>query len=194
MKKIILASNSPRRKTLLSQIGLKFKVIPSNYQENMVSNLSPRELAKRLSRGKAEAVAKIKNNRNSIIIAADTFVVFRNKVLGKPKNRQEARHMLHILSGRQHSVITGYTIIDTATLKIISRAIETKIYMRPYSEKEISAYLKTGEPFDKAGAYAIQGLGGNLIKKIEGDFFNVMGLPLFELIDDLKKIRVKILS
>lgn len=192
MKKVILASSSPRRATLLSQIGLKFKIVPSNYTEDMTLRLSPKELVKKLSLGKTMAVAR--HHKNSIIIGADTFIVFRGKVLGKPKNPNDARRMLRMLSGKTNSVITGYSIIDTGTNKILSRAVETKIKMRKFSDKEINAYIRTKEPLDKAGAYAVQGIGGNLIEKIDGDFFGVIGLPLFEIIGDLRKFGVRVLS
>ena len=157
MKTIILASASPRRKELLEQIGLKFEVEPSNYNEDLNSGLDPHELAKSLSLKKAEQVAK--NHTSALVIAADTFVVLEGKILGKPKTETNARKMLAALSGKQHSVITGFTIIDTGSHKALSRSVATKVYITKLTSNEIDAYIKSKEPLDKAGAYAIQGLG-----------------------------------
>lgn len=191
MKQIILASTSPRRKELLTKLGLKFKTVFSDYEENMNSNLKPLELAKFLSKGKAEAVAK--RYKKHIIIAADTFVVLRNELLGKPRGAAEARKMLKWISGKSLSVITGFTIIDTSEGKILSKAVETKAYIKKLTESEINNYIKTKEPMDKAGAFAIQGVGSAIVKKIEGDFFNVMGLPLNALSEALKKFGIYVL-
>lgn len=191
MKTIILASASPRRKELLKKIGLKFKVEPSNYEENMSPESEPDELAKSLSLEKAKLVAK--NHKNALVIAADTFIVFEGKILGKPPTETEAKKMLETISGRQHSVITGFTIIDTENNKALSKSIETKVYIRKLTSNEIEAYVKSKEPLDKAGAYAIQGLGSVIVEKIEGDYFNVLGLPLSALAESLKEFGVHIL-
>lgn len=191
MKTIILASASPRRKELLKRIGLKFKVDPSNYEENISSELEPHELAKSLSLEKAKLVAK--KHMNALVIAADTFIVFEGKILGKPRTETEAKEMLETISGRQHSVITGFTIIDTENNKALSKAVETKVYIRKLSSNEIDAYVESKEPLDKAGAYAIQGLGSVIVEKIEGDYFNVIGLPLSALTESLKEFGVHIL-
>lgn len=191
MKPIILASASPRRKDLLKQIGINFEIDPSNYQEERNLNLEPHELAKYLSLQKAKDVAA--RHKNSIIIAADTFVVFEGKVIGKPSSKEEAREMLSKMSGKLHSVVTGFTIIDTGTNKIVSKAVETKIYFKNLNEEEINSYVDSKEPMDKAGAYAIQGLGGILIDKIEGDYYNVVGLPLAVLVEELKNFGIKVL-
>lgn len=191
MKTIILASASPRRKELLKRIGLKFKVDPSNYEENISSELEPHELAKSLSLEKAKLVAK--KHMNALVIAADTFIVFEGKILGKPRTETEAKEMLETISGRQHSVITGFTIIDTENNKALSKAVETKVYIRKLSSNEIDAYVESKEPLDKAGAYAIQGLGSVIVEKIEGDCFNVIGLPLSALTESLKEFGVHIL-
>ncbi|RJQ19891.1 MAG: septum formation inhibitor Maf [Nitrospiraceae bacterium] len=188
MKKIILASASPRRKEILSLTGLNFSVCVSDYIEDLNLPLRPRALAVHLSRKKAEAVAH--RHKDSIIIAADTFVLLNNTLLGKPRNDKEAEKMLRMLSGKAHSVITGFTIMDTGSAKKISRSAETKVYFRKLGREEILAYVGTKEPLDKAGAYAIQGLGAVFIKRIDGDFFNVMGLPLFALTESLKKFGV----
>jgi len=191
MKTIILASASPRRKELLKKTGLKFKVEPSNYEENISPELEPHELAKSLSLEKAKRVAK--NHKNALVIAADTFIVFEGKILGKPPTETEARKMLETITGRHHLVITGFTIIDTENNKALSKSVETKVYIRKLTSNEIDAYVKSKEPLDKAGAYAIQGLGSVIVEKIEGDYFNVIGLPLNALAESLKEFGVHIL-
>jgi len=191
MKTIILASASPRRKELLKKTGLKFKVEPSTYEENISPELEPHELAKSLSLEKAKLVAK--NHKNALVIAADTFIVFEGKILGKPPTETEARKMLETISGRQHLVITGFTIIDTENKKALSKSVETKVCIRKLTSNEIDVYVKSKEPLDKAGAYAIQGLGSVIVEKIEGDYFNVIGLPLSALAESLKEFGVHIL-
>jgi septum formation protein len=191
MKKIILASASPRRRELLALTGLKFKVDPGDYQEDMSIPLDPHRLSRFLSLEKAKDVAA--RHRDALIIAADTFIVFRGSLLGKPHTEREARRMLLMLSGRRHSVITGFTILDTASGKRLSRSVETTVFFRKLTGKEIDAYVKSGEPLDKAGAYAIQGLGAIVVRKIEGDYFNVIGLPLNALAEGLKKFGIQIL-
>ncbi|MBI4289497.1 MAG: septum formation inhibitor Maf [Chloroflexi bacterium] len=191
MKTIILASASPRRKQLLEQIGLKFMVEPSNYDEQVDSELEPRQLAMSLSLKKAELVAK--SHRDALVIAADTFVVLEGKILGKPQTETAARKMLEAISGKQHSVITGFTIIDTASHKVLSRAVTTEVYIRELTSSEIDAYVKSKEPLDKAGAYAIQGLGSVIAEKIAGDYSNVVGLPLSALAESLKEFGVHVL-
>jgi septum formation protein len=192
MKKIVLASASPRRKEILQITGLKFSVCVSEYQENLGLALPPRRLACFLSFKKAETVAL--NYQKSLIIAADTFIVLNDKILGKPRNANDAEKMLKMLSGKAHSVITGFSIIDTDNSKKLSRSVETKVYFNKLEMNEIRAYVQSKEPLDKAGAYAIQGLGGVFIKKIEGDYFNVVGLPLSSLAVCLKKFGVYVFS
>lgn len=191
MKKIILASQSPRRKALLSQIGLNFEIDPSNYEEDMSLKMNPNKLAEFLSLGKAEDVAK--KHKHSIIISADTIVAIDDEVFGKPKTNERARYMLNKLSGRAHSVITGFTIIDTDTNRKISKSVETKVYFKSIQKKEMDAYIATGEPLDKGGGYAIQGIAALFVEKIEGDYFNIVGLPILSLVEELKKFGVDIL-
>jgi septum formation protein len=179
-KKIILASGSPRRKELLEKAGLVFDIVISDYEENMSLPLSPSELAKYLSRGKAEAVAQ--RVENAVIISADTFISHKGKIIGKPHVPEKAKEMLRNFSGKTHSVITGFTIHDTADKKTISRAVETKVFFRELTDEEIDGYVATGEPLDKAGAYAIQGGASGFIEKIEGDYDNVVGLPVGEVL------------
>ena len=164
----------------------------SDYEENLSLSLRPRELARFLSRKKAEAVTH--RYKNAIIIAADTFIIFKNKLLGKPHTDKEAAKMLNMLNGKTHSVITGFTIIDTGNNKKLSRSVETKVYFNKLSEEEINAYVRSKEPLDKAGAYAIQGLGAVFIERIEGDFFFFFGLPLCALTESLKKFEVSVLK
>lgn len=190
MRKIILASASPRRKALLKQIGLNFEVVVSDIDEKIDKNLKPDKLAENLSLQKAEDVAK--KYKDAIIIAADTFVVLDNEILGKPGTAKKAREMLKKLSGKVHSVITGFTIIDTKSGKTVTKSVKSKVFMKKLTKEEIDAYVNTGEPLDKAGAYAVQERGGLFVKKIEGDFFNVVGLPIFAVTKALKKFGVKI--
>ena len=187
-RKIVLASSSPRRRELLALTGLGFQVDAGNYREKMTSHLPPRALARRLSRGKAVAIAR--KYADALIIAADTFIVYRGEFLGKPHTAKEAVRMLRILNGGTHSVITGFTILDTASGKRTSRSVETRVYFRKLSSREILAYVRSKEPLDKAGGYAIQGLGSLLIRRIEGDYFNVIGLPLAAVAEALKDFGV----
>jgi septum formation protein len=192
MKTIILASASPRRKSLLEQIGLKFKVDPSDYEEKLEPGRDPREQAQMISLAKAESVAS--RHKNSIIIAADTFGVLNGKIIGKPHTEKEAKIMLKELSGKSHTVITGFTIIDTGNNKKISKSTETRVYFRELTPDEIDWYVSSGEPLDKAGAYAIQGLGAVVVEKIEGDYNNVIGLPLSDVTEALKEFGVNVLD
>ena len=146
MRKIVLASASPRRKEILRLTGLKFSVCKSHYEEDLSLSLSPRKLARFLSLKKAEAVAH--KFRDSIIIAADTFIDFQRKVLGKPQDEKAATRMLSLLNGKMHSVITGFTIIDTCNSKILSRSVVTKVYFKKLSKQEITAYVASKEPLD----------------------------------------------
>jgi septum formation protein len=190
MKKIILASESPRRKEILRQIGLKFRVEASGCDETVKVSMKPESLAFFLSRKKARSVAD--RHRNSIVIAADTFIVFRGKVLGKPHTGKDATRMLTELNGKAHAVITGFTVKDTDTGKEISRWAKTKVFFRKLTPREIKNYVESGEPLDKAGGYAIQGLGALLVSRIEGDYYNVVGLPLSMLVECLKEFGVDV--
>lgn len=192
MKQIILASTSLRRKELLEKIGLKFDIVDSNYIEDLTLNKEPINLVKYLSLGKAMAV--VEKYLDSIIISADTIVVYKNKVLGKPKTKKQAREFLGLLSGKTHYVITAFTIIDSKTKNKITKAVPTKITMRKLIPKEIEWYIRSGEPMDKAGAYAIQGLGSIFIKKISGDYFATVGMPVFDIVRELKKFGIDLLK
>ena len=188
MKKIILASASPRRKELLEQLGLCFDVEPSYCQEEIDDKQEPLELAKSLSIRKAEAVGN--KNTGAIIIAADTFVVLGKRIIGKPNSLAEAKEILTELKGRSHSVITGFTVMDTSNSKTVSQSVETKVFVKDLSSEEIDAYVETQEPMGKAGAYAIQGLGATIIDRIEGDYYNVIGLPVDAIACVLKEFGI----
>ncbi len=191
MKEIVLASVSPRRKELLDRLGLRFRVEVSDVPEKLTHSLKPKALARSLALEKARAVAA--KYPRAIIIAADTIGVLGGKILGKPENAEEARRMLKALSGKTHAVITGFAILDTEMGRVLTRAVETRVTFRRLSRREIEAYVGTGEALDKAGAYAIQGLGALLVKEIKGDYFNVVGLPLSALSQALKKFGVYVL-
>ncbi|NCN21905.1 septum formation protein Maf [Candidatus Falkowbacteria bacterium] len=189
--KIILASSSPRRKELFEKLRLPFTIEASDYEEDMTLKIPPLKLAKTLSCGKALAVAR--KHQSGIVIGADTFVVFDNHLLGKPKSEAEAVKMLTKLSGKRVDILTGLTIINIASGKKVSITDITKVYIKKLSKQEIDNYVMSGEPMDKAGAFAIQGLGAVIIKKIEGDFMGAMGLPLFALAKELKKLGIDVL-
>ncbi|MGM9858258.1 MAG: Maf family protein [Bacilli bacterium] len=176
----ILASQSPRRKELLSKIIKDFVIIPANINEDIKVN-TPEELPLILSKLKAEEIFKA--HQDDIIIAADTVVILDNKILGKPKNEKEAYKMLSSLSNRKHDVITGYTILSKE--KFISRTIKTEVYFNKLDDQTIIDYIKTGSPFDKAGGYGIQDSEFKLVKQIKGSLSNVIGLPLESLANDL---------
>ncbi|MBU2632193.1 septum formation inhibitor Maf [Patescibacteria group bacterium] len=186
--KIILASKSIRRKELLKNIGLKFKVIESGVDEERFTGLFPGEFVKKVSLEKAKEVYK--KNKDSVIIAADTIVVLGSEIIGKPKDKKDAERILNKLSGKTHEVITGFTILSSN--KLISKLVESKVTFKKLSKEEISAYVNTNEPMDKAGAYGIQDRASVFVEKLEGDFFNVVGLPIFAVVKQLKNFKVEI--
>lgn len=176
---IILASQSPRRKELLSQMGLRgFKVTSPEVDETVEEHLPPAQVVEELSQRKALAVAR-HSDQDDLIIAADTVVALEGAVLGKPANQREAFAMLSALSGNRHYVYTGLTVIQGD--QVVTQHECTTVTFRELEPEEISHYIATGEPMDKAGAYGIQGLGAMLVSGIEGDYFNVVGLPIFRL-------------
>jgi septum formation protein len=180
MHQIILASASPRRKELLRQlIGDNFLVYPSSYEEPHYPYLSPEKLLLKHSVQKARNVAR--HFDVGLVISADTSVIFNGEILGKPYSPEKAEEMLTKLSGQRFEVITGLTVLDLSSGKEISESETTFVWMAKISKEQISAYIRTGEPLDKAGAFAVQGKGAVFIERIEGDFFNVVGLPLFRL-------------
>lgn len=194
MDRIILASASPRRSELLENIGLNFIKYPADIEEYFVPGETPEEGAKRLASQKAEYVAVNCEYEEGIIIAADTIVVLGDKILGKPADEKEACDMLSMLSGKSHQVITAVCIKDIANNKKIVDTETTQVYFRPLEKSEIWYYIKTGEPLDKAGAYGIQGLGALFVERIEGCYFNVVGLPLYRIYTMLKSLGVNILG
>ena len=175
---IILASQSPRRKELMGQIGLKFKVISPNVDEHMEGNPSHAQQVEELSLRKARAVER-QADGEALIVAADTVVALEGTVLGKPEDEREAFAMLSALSGNRHYVYTGVTVLRDG--RAVTQHEVTTVTFRELEPDEISSYIATGEPMDKAGAYGIQGLGALLVSGIEGDYFNVMGLPVYRL-------------
>lgn len=175
---IILASRSPRRKRLLEQIGLPFSVVPSAILEHPLSTESPDHYVKNLSELKAAKVSI--QHPDSWVIGADTIVRIGESVLGKPGSKTEARDMLSRLSGRTHSVLTGYTICCQTIQKRFSEAVRTDVTFKRLTDAEIRWYTGTQEPFDKAGAYGIQGIGMFMVKRINGSYTNVVGLPVCE--------------
>lgn len=192
MRKIVLASSSPRRKQLLKQLGVEFVVDASNIDEKLNPRYKPRRQVEMLSLQKAEAIAH--KHADAVIIAADSMVAVNNEVLGKPKDIKHAKQMLKMLSGTTHWVITGMTIIDTKSKKVVTTSSETKVVFKKLTPREINNYLLTKEPYDKAGAYALQGLSAIFVERIEGDYFGAMGLPLNLLAEEFKKCDIHILS
>lgn len=198
-KKIVLASASPRRRELLSLTGLKFQVLPGNIEEKTSSR--PSQMVRELSRQKAFAVFESFSEEEKckvLVIGADTLVAIDGRVLGKPENEKQAEEMLTLLQGNTHQVYTGVTLIfgemdenGKAVRRIRTFAEKTSVTMYPVSRREIRDYIATGEPMDKAGAYGIQGKCATWIRKISGDYSNVVGLPVGRLWQELKKMDVE---
>ncbi|MBU1136161.1 MAG: septum formation protein Maf [Nanoarchaeota archaeon] len=189
-QKIILATTSPRRHGIAQIMGLEFDIVPSNYDEDMTLNLSPKELVKKFAYGKALDVAK--RFKKGIVIGVDTIAVFRGRNLGKPKNKANAIRMLKSFSNKKQQVYSGVALIDCATGKAIKDYEMTELQFRKLSDFEIKKYVATGKPLDKAGAYGIQDLASIFIKKINGCYFNVMGFPVYNIYKNLKKMKVNI--
>lgn len=187
--RIILASNSPRRKELLTQVGVMFEIIPSKFEEK-IAPLQPSKLVEHFAYMKGSDVAKSITGE-ALVIGSDT-VVYLDEVMGKPRHQEDAFNMLRKLSGKQHQVLSGLSIINTATGEVLTGHECTKVKMKELSDADITAYINTGEPMDKAGAYAIQGMGSLFVEGIEGDYFNVVGLPLFRLGKMLEHFGVKL--
>jgi septum formation protein len=185
--RVILASASPRRRQLLDLIGIAHEVRPANIDETMRPRETPRRHAERLAREKASAVAK--RDPDLITIGADTIVVVNRKVLGKPRDVDDAARMLTLLSGREHVVTTAVAV--SRGKKLRSAVEEVLVKFRRLRDDEIEAYIATGEPMDKAGAYGIQGYGATIVERIEGDYFAVMGLPIVRLIGLLRDVGVR---
>ncbi len=171
---ILLASASPRRKEILEEMGIAFTVEPSRYEENNAQDLPPDVLAERQARGKAEEVAR-RLAPACPVLGADTIVAINGEILGKPRDKDDAARMLSLLSGRTHEVMTGVAVVRGEMT--VSGVARTKVSFLPISEADIVVYIATGEPMDKAGAYAIQGIGGRFVREIDGSRSNVIGLP-----------------
>ena len=187
---IVLASASPRRRELLTQIGLRFQVIPSNAAEHLLPDETPEEHVIRLSIDKATEVAQRAGVAGRWFIGSDTIVLCNEQILGKPVDELHAAEMLLMLSGREHQVLSGYAIIDRETGEQRTEAVATLVRFRELTDGEIARYIASGEPADKAGAYAIQGLGVCFVAGIEGSYTNVVGLPLCRLTLALKDLGV----
>ena len=188
MKKIILASGSPRRREILSGAGIDFDVYISGADESSVSpdGISTGMYVQELALLKAKDAAKAINERNHLIISADTVVVCDGEIMGKPKDREDAFNMLKKLSGRSHSVFTGVCVWRTTDAMSVCSSVETKVIFKELTDEKINSYINSGESDDKAGAYAVQGRGAALVKRVAGDYLNVVGLPLLKLFEILE--------
>lgn len=188
---LILASGSPRRKELLERIGLTFTVHPAAVDEALIPGLTAQEQVERLSRMKAQAVGE-NQPENAVILSADTVVVRDGSILGKPTDFADAEQMLLSLSGRGHLVLTGVTVWTKS--RVQTHCEKTEVHFRPLSQTEIRAYIATGEPMDKAGAYGIQGYASLFVDKLVGDYYNVVGLPLCATAQMLRTAGIPILE
>lgn len=188
-KKILLASNSARRKEILTNLGISFMVMTNANCEEKTVQTEPFAIVKALAQRKAESVFEMLNaqDKDSLIISADTLVFKDGAPIGKPQDEAHAFEILKALSGTHHHVCTGYTILDAASGKLVNGCEDTLVYFRHLSDDFIRAYIDTGEPMDKAGAYGIQDKGSMMVSRIEGDYFNVVGLPVGRLLWDLKE-------
>ena len=186
MNRFILASKSPRRSEMLMNLGFDFDVVPSGVEESPLPGESPQEHVIRLAEAKALDVGNRYPDR--WVIAADTIVLINGSILGKPKDEEEALQMLSRLCGREHFVLTGFSAHHLGKGKGGSQAVETAVKMKPLLLAEMKWYVSTGEPYDKAGAYAIQGIGSFMIESIRGSYTNVVGLPLCELVEMLDRL------
>lgn len=181
----ILASASPRREELLRSVGLKFQIIPGHVNEDQLHGESPHAHVKRLSHDKAMVIAN--KYPQALVLGADTIVVIDNLILGKPKNKKQAREMLERLSGRKHTVFTGFTIVCAEAGISKTKIVQSAVQFKKISPEETDWYVNCDEPYDKAGGYAVQGKGAYFIKTIRGSYTNVIGLPLCEVLEEFKK-------
>jgi len=191
-KKIVLASASPRRRDLLESVGLEFEVIPSEIEENIENKSFSCELVESIAFEKVLDVAE-KVDFSAVIIGSDTVVVIDEKILGKPKDEKDAFSMLKLLNGRIHKVISAIVMYDTETKKTVKTSVTSEVVFREIAESEIWNYIKTGEPADKAGAYAIQGRAGIFVKEIKGCYSNIVGISVYKTAEMLKKFGVNLL-
>jgi septum formation protein len=184
--RFILASASPRRVELLKRLGLEVEVMPSGVDESFLDGETPEEHVLRLSRHKSDSISSL--NPEAWVLGADTIVIIKGEVLGKPGTPEEARQMLGKLSGQEHLVYTGFTIRRREDNRLASKAMTSSVIFKDLSEQEMAWYTDSPEPYDKAGGYAVQGLGAFFIREIRGSYTNVMGLPLCEVVDTLKDL------
>lgn len=187
-EKLILASKSPRRKELLEQIGIKIEISPSHINEEAVSIKNPEEHVKKLSFLKAKDVALL--YPDTWILGADTIVVIQDQIIGKPQSKPDAVAMLNKLNNCKHSVYTAFCVMNQKKKSMVIKSVKTSVYFKSLTDQEIQWYVETGEPFDKAGAYGIQGIGAFLVKQISGSYSNVVGLPVCEVVETLLHLNI----
>jgi len=183
----ILASASPRRQEMLRSVGLKFKTIPAHVDEDYIEGESPQQHVRRLAQEKAQFIAQ--KYPKAWVLGADTIVVIDGLILGKPKNKTQAKGMLKKLSDREHKVFTGFTVAQVASKVSHSDVVQSTVKFKKISAAELDWYIACDEPYDKAGGYAVQGKGAYFIKSIRGSYTNVIGLPLGEVLETLKKLE-----
>lgn len=187
MLQVILASSSPRRRELLTLIGIPHEVLPADINESILPGEMPVPHAERLARAKALTIAA--KEPSAIVIGSDTIVVIDDQILGKPADEGDAHRMLRMLSGKEHTVYTAVAVASGG--EVVSAVERVQVTFRELSDSDIADYIATREPMDKAGSYGIQGLGATIIEKVDGDFFAVMGLSLVRLVDLLKQIGIR---
>jgi len=185
---IVLASESTRRVDILRTLGISFSIIPPDIDERKKRDESIRDFVLRIAAEKAKKVGALFPDK--WVIGADTVVVHKGKVLGKPKSEEEAMEMLTALRGKWHKVLTGYCILNMSKQTSCKDVVETKVFIKDLTDEEIRRYIKTSEPFDKAGSYAVQGKGGFMVKEIKGSYSNVVGLPICEITDILLSLGI----
>jgi septum formation protein len=185
---IILASESTRRVDILRKLGIPFSIIPPDIDETRKIDEAPREFVLRVSYEKANKVGK--HFPDKWVIGADTIVVYKNRILGKPSGESDAFKMLQLLKGKWHKVITGFCVLNIARDVIYRDAVETRVFMKDLVDQEIMKYIGTSEPLDKAGSYAVQGKGGYMVKEIKGSYSNVVGLPICEVAEVLLALGI----
>ncbi len=185
---IILASESPRRVDILRTLGVSFSIVPPNIDERQKKDELPKNYVSRISFEKAISVGE--HFPEKWVVAADTVVVYKNKIMGKPKHEREAFRMLKTLSGKWHKVMTGFCVVNISKGITYRDVVETKVFLRDMSDDEILRYINTSEPLGKAGSYAVQGRGGCMVKEIKGSYANVVGLPICEVAETLLSLGV----
>lgn len=190
MRKIILASTSPRRKELMQLLRVPFESVASEYEEDMALDFPPHELVQHLALGKAQAVAK--KFDDALVIGGDTIVVLDHHRLGKPHTPERAKEMLQLLRGKTHQVMTGHAIVDTKTGKSKTAVSITDVTFKAYTQTEIDDYVSTGEPIDRAGAYAIQGFASLFTEKINGDYYGILGMSVTTIAGLLKEFGIDV--